>query len=148
MACTGGHLGNVVALVEAGADVTKQDIGGSSALSWAIEGGNEKIVGYLIRLENVSDLIEQDGLQDFCLLMQDLLLSRACSLGNPSIVRMLLDHVFVKTPRPLVLACIAGHTEVIKVLLASKNDLTTFKDAARKAALSYNHQNCFNILKD
>jgi ankyrin repeat protein len=62
VACYAGHLNIVQLLCEKGADWTKRDRGGSTALHYAVDGGQESVVAHVIQ-NKLADVNEQDASQ-------------------------------------------------------------------------------------
>ena len=48
LACFTGHLGVIKKLVDYGASWTKRDRGGSTALHWAVDGGQTELIQWMI----------------------------------------------------------------------------------------------------
>ncbi|XP_034245206.1 ankyrin repeat domain-containing protein 17-like [Thrips palmi] len=107
-----GQSDVVGVLIKAGADVSMQNVYGWDSMSLAVESTERDSMAMLMPLADSSGIFRA--------------LARACQLGKIEDVSYLLNHqanVNGKLPdsglTPLMLAACGGHTEVVKVLLAS-----------------------------
>ncbi|XP_062501519.1 fibronectin type 3 and ankyrin repeat domains protein 1-like [Corticium candelabrum] len=116
VACYAGHLSVIHLLHEKGVQWTQKDKGGSSAIHYAVDGGQDNVIGYIVQ-NKLADVNERDASQ------WSPLLRAAAVNGHVGVADVLLTYgadieakdMYGRTS--LMLASLNGHSEFVKVLL-------------------------------